>query len=216
MHTCRNERGHCVLEYPGTSLAQSTCQVLMNFRGTLQAQRDTLKDQKLLQRAQDTGGADGVAAAMATLKGEPISPKEVFDLTQPGAEQPEMAADGWEWSLRTWPEDSDKSYELKTVDIANELLADDEAFYMNIVDADISPTRLSSTGSTLSREADALNRQDAVCPHITDWLTMGNRKGHWVCAQTLAPASTSTSAKEEGNVMRRSATFGTQQRSRDG
>ena len=53
---------------------------------------------------------------------------------------------------------------------------------MNIMDVDISPTRLSSTGSTPSRDAGALNRQDAVCPHITDWLTTGTRKGHWVCA----------------------------------
>ena len=70
VHVCRNERNHSVLEYPGTSLAQSTCKVLMNFRGTLQAQKDTLKDQKLLQQAPDTGGAGGVAAAMAKLKGE--------------------------------------------------------------------------------------------------------------------------------------------------
>ena len=55
---------------------------------------------------------------------------------------------------------------------------------MHIMDVTISPTRLglSSTGSTLSRDPGALNLRDAVCPYITDWLTMGTRKGHWVCA----------------------------------
>ena len=154
----------------------------MSFRGTLQPQKDLLLDQKLLQQAQDTGGAGGVAAAMAKLKDEAMPQKEVVDVdVEP--EQP----DGWEWSLCVWPVDGGESYELKTVPIgatyANELLNEDVIFQRYIVDAPISPTHLTTTGSALSSKDDAINCQKAVCPRITDWLT-GDRKGQWVCAGT--------------------------------
>ena len=116
---CRKEQAHCPLKYPGTSLTQPECKTLMDFRGKLQDHKEALRDQVLLQRAQETDGADGVAAAMAKLKGLPIAPTEVLDLTQPETEQPlaEMIADDWQWSLRPWPGNSDKRYELKTVDV---------------------------------------------------------------------------------------------------
>lgn len=119
--------------------------------------------------------------------GKPTAPVEVLDLTD-SPNQPEMMSAGWEWNLylRPGPENSDGHYELKTTDVctskfANTLLDSDKVFYLEILEAVITPTRLSGTGNALSRDPDAINRRDVLCPFFMDWPS-DTRKGQWVCA----------------------------------
>ena len=118
---------------------------------------------------------------MAKLRGETLPEQESFDVDAA------LAEDGWKYSLTAWTEPlkGAQTYELRAKliggDDAMKMLRGDDFFNTCISSATISPTHLTTTGSAVSIEQDAVNCQAALCPHIVKWLT-GSRKGEWICA----------------------------------
>ena len=62
---CRTKLGHGLVEYPGTSLTQKHCKAHLDFKENALC----IKEQIMLQQAQQDGGSTGVDAVLDELMG---------------------------------------------------------------------------------------------------------------------------------------------------
>jgi hypothetical protein len=61
------------------------------------------------------------------------------------------------------------------------MLVKEKTFLDYLLRTTITPTHLTSTGSAVSPDTDALNCRDKLCPEIMAWLLSVIRKGDWEC-----------------------------------
>jgi hypothetical protein len=161
------------------------CIALMKFRTSAFPQAGLIADQQMLEQALMSGGPNSVAAAMDILKGldvDAYAAQNAYDVDA----HITAVEDAWEWALTKWaePPAGGPTYELREKriggDEATAMLSDDKTFLKYLLHAVITPTHLTSTGSTVSPDPGALNCQENLCPKIMAWL-ITSRKGEWGC-----------------------------------